>query len=612
MKQIFSTMFLWVDRFRRILVNGLFILFIFIFIMALTSGQPGIPKNAALVINPTGAIVEELQLPSPSLSPLQFSVSAPNQTRLHDLVATIRYATTDPRIRVLVLKLDQMSATSLPKLQEIRRAIEFFKTSNKMVVTVGPNYSQSQYYLAATADQIFLNPLGMVAIEGFSMYRNYFKDALNALGVDVQLFRAGEYKAAAEPLIRNNMSAEDREANRQLLDTLWNEYKNDLAAMRNIKPVRLQELLDHPSTYLPQHGNSVAELAKAEGLVDDLADHTDIESYIAGIMGDENSDYESIEFKQYMTAANGENFEMHDDRVGIVTASGTIFDGKQPPGTVGSKSMVEMLIQARLDPAIKAVVIRVDSPGGSAQASEVIRSEILRLKESGKPIVVSMGSMAASGGYWLAAPADEIWASPTTITGSIGAFGLLPNFGKSLNKLGIHSDGLGTTAVAGGIRADRPLPEELSKVMQLSISFIYQRFLAIVAEGRKLPEAEVAKLAEGRVWSGVDAHRLGLVDSLGGFDDAVKAAASLAKLDKYSKTWVYPPQGLKELLLVEMFGNADSYYNSFLYAFEQKISAMTGLLLGGNAMHEMRQMASMINLSAKHPIIFTICDIEVQ
>ncbi|OIO70173.1 MAG: signal peptide peptidase SppA [Zetaproteobacteria bacterium CG1_02_53_45] len=611
MKKFFSTLMTWLDRLRRILVNGFFVLFLVIFVVVLSSEQETVPDDAALVINPAGSIVEELELPSPALIPSGLNVSAPNQTNLHDLVATIRYAAHDPRIRLIVLKLDEMDATSLPKLQEIRRAIEEFKQTEKMVVAIGPNYSQSQYYLAATADQVFLNPLGVTAISGFSVYHNYFKDLLDTLQIDIQLFKVGEYKSATEPLVRNSMSDADREANKQIIDVLWSEYKTDLASMRGIKPERLQDVLDQPSRFLAEHGNSLAELAKAEGLVDALGDHGSIESYISGAMGRQAGDYPSIELNQYMNAVKGAEKPKQKDRVGIITVSGMILDGKQPPGTVGDESMRDMLVQARKDPNIKAVVLRVDSPGGSAQASDVIRAEIKRLKASGKPVVVSMGSVAASGGYWLSAPADEIWASPTTITGSIGAFGVLANAEQGLNKLGIHSDGLGTTAVAAGIRGDRPLPEELNKVMQASIEFIYQRFLQVVAEGRNIPLAKVAEIAEGRVWTGIDAHRLGLVDSLGSFDDAVAAAANRANLESYSREWIQQPMGLREMLLVEIFGNADSYAAGIFYALEHKLLAMTGISLPAQSLQHAEKLAEMVGLSDRPPSAFAICDVEV-
>ncbi len=611
MKRFFSTLFHWLERLRNILVNGVFILFLLIFVGAFFAERPGVPDDAALIINPTGSIVEELALPSTSVLPL--SIATPNQTLLHELITVIKHAADDTRIKLMVLKLDGMSKTSLPKLQELRHAIEQFKSSGKMVVAVGPNYSQAQYYLAATADHVFLNPLGVVALEGFSIYKNYIKDALDKLHVDVQLFRAGKYKAAIEPLVRNDMSAEDRQSNRLLLNVLWTEYKNDVAGMRNIKADRMQTVLDEPSKYLAEHDGSTAELAKAEGLVDSLASHGDIQNYIAGAIGKESGEYASIDFRQYLNATSGDKPSPKTNRVGIITASGMILDGKQPPGTVGSKTMMEMLNKARLDPEIKAIVLRIDSPGGSAQASEAIRSEIVRLKKSGKPVVVSMGSMAASGGYWMATPADQIWAYPTTITGSIGAFGVLANMQRSLEKLGVHTDGLGTTSIAGGIRADRPLPPELDKVMQLSMRHIYRSFLHIVASGRNMPAEKVAALAEGRVWSGADAHRLGLVDSLGNYHDAIDAAAKLAGIEEdYSAVRITPTLGLREMLLVKLFGNADSLAAQITAAIGNRLSVLTQTLLPPPLQQDMIAMNRILGLSQERPTIFSMCNLHVE
>ncbi|ATX80957.1 protease-4 [Mariprofundus ferrinatatus] len=609
MRKFFSTLMIWMDRLRRVLVNGFFILFLVLFVVAISIEQPEVPESAALVLNPKGAIVEELDLPAPSLFPLNSSLGAPHQTRLHDLIRVIRVARDDERIRLMVLKLDEMGDAPLSTLQEIRGAIEAFKESGKMVIAVGPNYSQSQYYLAATADRIFIDPLGIVAIKGFSIYRNYFKDALNKLNVDVQLFRAGEYKAAAEPLVRNDMSDEDRKANRALLDQLWSEYKDDIAALRNINAERMQQVLDKPSLYLASHNGSLAGLAKAEGLADQLARPGAIDEYIAGAMGVEDGSYPSVDFRGYLAVIGDQQEGTLENRIGIISASGMILDGKQPPGTVGSSSMLAMLDEARRDDAIKAVVLRIDSPGGSAQASEVIHSGIMRLKAAGKPVIVSMGSVAASGGYMIAAPADEIWASPSTVTGSIGAFGVLANVGKGLEKLGIHSDGLGTTSVAGGVRADRPLPDELKKVVQLSIQHVYDRFLNIVSEGRGIDREKVESIAEGRVWTGLDAKRLGLIDGLGGFDDAVAAAARHAGLKDYDVEWVTPAQSFREMLIMKLLGSADVML-SYLQAGDPVVQ-LFGMRQAPLWLQEVTQLRRLMPLSDARPSLLTVCNLKV-
>jgi len=560
MKTFFSTLFLWLDRIRRMVVNGLFALILLFIVIALLSERPQVPDNAALVIDPEGSIVEETEYPDSAALPFDLGFASPHQTQLRDLVHSIEHAAADDHIRMLVLKLDQMGRVPLERLQVIRKAIEKFKASGKKVVANGPNYSQSQYYLAASADKVFLAPMGVVALEGFSIYRNYVKDALASLHVNLQLFRAGKYKAAAEPLIRNDMSDEDRAANKALLDVLWTSYKADIAAMRGIKPERVQQLLDHPSRYLAEHQGNLAELARAERLVDELGSRSDIEQFIASALGSNADDFASINLRDYRRIIGTEENNSGKDSVGIITASGMILDGDQPQGTVGDVNMADMLAKARKNEHIKAVVLRVDSPGGSAAASEAIRSEILRLKKTGKPVLVSMGSMAASGGYWIATPADEIWASPTTITGSIGAFGMLADVEQGLKKLGIHTDGLGTTTIAGGIRPDRRLPEELAAVMRLSIGNVYQRFLQVVAQGRGMQQTKVAELAEGRVWSGLDAKRLGLVDQLGDLDDAVRAAARMAKLgDDFGTVRIQRTLGLREMLLQQWFGESDAW-----------------------------------------------------
>jgi len=605
MKTMIVTLFRWLDRCRRILVNGLFVLLLVLFAGALFEEQVHVPDDAVLIVNPVGAIVEELALPESALT-----ISAPHQTLLRDLVTAIQRAAADERIQLMVLKLDDMDKTSLAKLQELRRAIDQFKATGKPVIAIGPNYSQAQYFLAADADHIFLNPLGVVGIEGFSMYQNYIKDALAKLHIDVQLFRAGKYKSAVEPLVRNGMSPADRQSKQALLHVLWDEYKNGIAAMRNIKAERLQTVLDAPSKYLSQYDGDTAALAKAEGLVDSLANHGQIEAYIAKAMAIPASEpYPNIDFHAYLAATSSVLPAVQPDQVGIITASGMILDGQQPSGTVGSATMQDMLNRARLDPKIKAVVLRIDSPGGSAQASEMIRSEIVRLKQAGKPVVVSMGSLAASGGYWMAAPADQIWASPSTITGSIGAFGVMANAQRGLEQVGIHSDGLGTTAIAGGIRIDRSLPPELTEVMQLSIMHIYRRFLHVVAQGRHMPIDKVAGLAQGRVWSGRDALRLGLVDALGSFDEAIDAAAKLAGIHgSYSRTRITPPLGLRDMILAKVFSNAETMVGESGHPLLTLIHTVLPTAL----VQDMTSVSRMMTLTEGKPAIFAMSNLHVE
>ena len=612
MKTFFSTLFRWLDSLRKILVNGLFLLVLLLLFAVLMAERPTVPGQSALIVNPTGRVVEELELPSSDSLFARINMTSAHQTNMHDLIQAIRAAARDSRIRLLVLKLDEMEDAALPKLQEMRRAIEHFRTTGKQVVAIGPNYTQSQYYLAAAADRVFLDPMGVVALEGFSIYRNYIQEALAKLHINVRLFRAGEYKSAAEPLVRNSMSEADRGANGALLATLWSAYKDGLREMRDIDSDRLQQMLDRPSEFLAVHHGNISEMARAEGLVDALAGQSEVQGYITGLLGG-GDDYASIDFRHYLRITNGGEAVEQENQVAVVAASGMILDGEQPSGTTGSLTMAGKLKRARTDEKIKAVVLRIDSPGGSAAASEAVRREILRLQQAGKPVVASMGSMAASGGYWIAAGADEIWAAPTTITGSIGVFGVLADFEQGLKEIGVHTDGLGTTAVAGGVRADRQLPPELAKVMQLAIDHVYDRFLNVVSEGRKIQREKVGGLAEGRVWTGADAKRLGLVDHLGSFDDAIVAAAKLANLGEgYGRVWVLPPLSLEDIILEQIFGSADTYLAGLGRDIGARLFSQLGLAAVSPLMENMEQISRIVGLSAKQPSIFAACDLRVE
>ena len=611
MKSFFSTFARWLGYVRHFVLNLLLLLVLLLVGSLFISEHVDVPEQAALVINPSGQIVEQISVPSP-LSPMAMSLSKPKQTALPVLLQTIQQASRDPRITMLILKLDEMQKTALPKLSELRLAIEAFKQRGKKVIAVGTNYSQSQYYLAATADRVFLHPMGVVELEGFSMYRNYFKDALDALHIDMQVFRAGKYKSAVEPLLRNNMSAADREANGALLDVLWSQYKHDIASMRHIEPAHLQQLLDQPDRYLAKYRGDTAAFAKGEGLIDQVADGAVVEKQIATMQGDSEKAVAQIGFRDYAAAISADEAQSDLPQVGVITASGMILKGKQPPGTIGSDTMLDMLKQARLNPAIKAVVIRLDTPGGDAQASDIIRSEIVRLQAAGKPVVISMASMAASGGYWMSAPARQIWAYPTTITGSIGAFGMLPNLHRALDHVGIHNDGLGTTAIAGGMQPDRPFPPALLQAMSLSMQHIYHRFLSIVANGRQLPMRTVAEIAQGRVWSGRDAKRLGLVDHLGDFHAAIKAAAKLANLgEQYRIAPIKPTLGFKEMLFMQLFGAQAVSKLSTL------IADMTGELPDAGLHLLRRQFAQLLPFAQVmsqdgRPRVWALCDLQVQ
>jgi protease-4 len=543
------------DITRRIIVNGLYLLIVAALVAALIGRHVSVPNGSVLVLAPKGSIVEQLTVPGTGLASLRFTEA--RQTRLRDLVRSIDTAAHDDRIRMMELDLGGLGPSSLDKLAAVRRSIAGFRAAGKPVVAYADYYSQGQYYLAAAADRVFLHPMGLVALTGLGLYRDYFKDAIDRLGINVQVFRAGKYKSAMEPFMRNDMSDADRTANRAWLSTMWTAYKQGVAAARGIDATHLQDVLDHLPTYLQRYDGSMARLALGEKWVDQLGDAHAAKAWMAGKLGlSADAKLPHIGWQDYLRAhpspASGSG-----PAVGIITASGTILGGVQPPGTIGAATLVREIAQARKDKHIKALVLRIDSPGGSALASESIRQALLRFHAAGKPLVVSMGGMAASGGYWIATPADEIWASPTTLTGSIGVFGLIGDVHDSLAKLGIHTDGMGTTRIAGALRPDLPASPLVAQAMQMGVDAAYQRFLAVVAKGRKLPLARVDAIAQGRVWSGADALHIGLVDRLGDLDQAVASAAAKAGIAaRYRRRWLSPPAPFWDALFARVRGEA--------------------------------------------------------
>jgi len=555
MKEWLRRIFRWLAMLPKILVGLVTVLMLIVFISALFAGRPHVPEHALLVLDPEGPLVEELNVPQPA--DLLFGTPGPKQTRLHDLIEVLKRAKGDARVDMVLLQLEDMASTPMPMLEELRRAVADFRSSGKKVIAYAENYSQTQYLLASSADEVWLHPLGLVGITGLAYHRQYIKEALDNLHAEVRLFRAGRYKSFGEPFIRNDMSEAAREESRVWLDQLWSAYKQDIADSRPVAPDLLQQLVEHPDAAVKAAG-SIAGAAMKAGLVDQLLDTEHAKQRALGMLGlDANDALPAVGFREYLAATGGAYTADKAPGVGIIVAGGAIVSGDQPPGSVGSDTMAQLLAKARDDASIKAVVLRINSPGGSALASEDIRQSILNLKEAGKPVVVSMSGVAASGGYWIATAADEIWVAPTTLTGSIGVFGLTGNIAGGLNRLGIHTDGVTTSPIAGQPRADIPMPAVLGDVFQASVDDIYRRFIKVVSEGRKLPAEKVRELAEGRVWTGNDAVRLGLADRLGGLDAAVAAAAQRAKLaEGYGRHWLRKPQGFGEVLMERLSGEA--------------------------------------------------------
>ena len=530
---------------RLALVNLVFLASVGIIYFIYTSADapvPSAPKESALIVNISGPIVEQSTYVNPmdSLTGSFFGKSLPKENVLFDIIDTIRHAKDDSNVSGLVLALRDMPETNLTKLRYIAKALNEFKASGKPVYAVGDIYNQSQYYLASYADKIYLAPDGAVMLKGYSAYSLYYKTLLEKLDVNTHVFRVGTYKSAIEPFIRDDMSDAAKESASRWLSQLWGAYIDDVASNRQLDPALLTPDMDAFLALLKKNNGDLAALSLNEGLVDQLATRQQVRKELIEVFGSNGEDsYNHIGFYEYQSKM-APSFDLAQDDIAVVVASGAIMDGAQPRGTVGGDTTAALLRQARNDDKVKAVVLRVDSPGGSAFASEVIRNEIEALKEAGKPVVASMSSLAASGGYWISMSADRIVAQPTTLTGSIGIFSVITTFEKGLNKLGIYTDGVGTSPFSN-VGITTGLSDGASQAFQMGIEHGYSRFIGLVSQSRDIPLDTVDSVAQGRVWTGQDALEFGLVDKIGDFDDAVKLAAELAKLEQYNIYWVEEP-----------------------------------------------------------------------
>lgn len=556
----FNGLMKFITWLRLVLVNLFFLLIIVVLIAVIANKPiPTIPEQGALILNLQGTVVDQLSYTDPLSQLLGQNDPQQQEVLLSDVVEAIELASEDERITALVLRLDDLLAGGLSKMQEISQALTGFRASGKKIIAYGDLYTQQQYWLAAQADEVYMHPMGGVLLEGFGLYRNYFQRTLDKLKVNFHVFRVGGFKSAMEPFTRDDMSAEAKLANQTWLNSLWSQYVEAVAQRRQLKPSAINDYINNIADLLADYGGNTASVAVAAGLVDGLKNRDEINRYLIDVVGREDKDgyYEGVGFKRYLWLRRLEpTATTADAKVAVIVAAGNIVDGEQPPGMIGGDTLAGLIRQARRDATVRAVVLRIDSGGGSAFASEIIRRELELLRQEGKPLVVSMGSLAASGGYWIAAQADEIWATPTTLTGSIGIYGAFPTLENSLDALGVSTDGVGTTALAGALRVDRPLSPLVKQSIQSTIEHGYRQFIEIVANGRDMPREQVEEIAQGRVWSGIDALRLGLVDRLGGLPDAIAAAAAKAELDTYELEYIEIPLSPQEQLLRELLGQA--------------------------------------------------------
>jgi protease-4 len=555
-RSFFSGLWRGLDALRKALHLILLLVIFGVLIGILRGSVPRIPAKAALLIAPEGQLVEQLSGDPLERALQQTRGETHRETLLWDLTDSVRAAANDQRIAAVALDLEKFEGGTQPTLEELAAALREFRASGKKVIAYGTEMTQERYYLAAQADEVLLDPMGFVLIDGYDRYRHFLKDVLDKLGVEINVFRVGAFKSAVETFTRMNMSPEDREESRVYLNALWSSYQGAVTRARKLPPDALEKYVDTLSKTVPAAGGDAARVALQANLVSSLKTRIEFEQRLIGLVGkdDDTNSFKSVSTDDYVRYARAQKKLKADGkpRVGVIVAQGDIIDGDQPPGSIGGDTVARLIRQARTDKDIKALVLRVDSPGGSVLASEQIYRELVALRAAGKPVVVSMSGYAASGGYYISAPADEIWASPATITGSIGIFAIIPTIERTLGKVGVGVDGVGTTPLSGQARLDRPLGDEARALLQSTVSRGYDEFLERVATGRRKTRDQVDAIAQGRVWAGTDARRIGLVDQLGSFNDAVRAAARRAKVTDYALEFIEPELTWAQALAMQL------------------------------------------------------------
>lgn len=605
-----------VDVAGRLMI-GLIAVFLIVFMVRGCVKGPELPtydKGSALILAPKGILQEQLT----HVDPIQEAINDAQgnsivETAVADLVDAIEYAKEDDKIKVLLLAPGGLQGAygGISKYQDVRKALADFKASGKKIIANADSYSQSQYYLASMADEIYMNPQGMLVFEGMGRFRTYYKSLIDKIGIKINLFRVGTFKSAMEPYIRDSMSDAAKEANIEWLGDLWSAMKSEIAHSRGMEESKIDYFINNFPQLVEASKGDTGKLVLEQGFVDKLMNRGDFRQYMIDMVGmnEKKTTFKNIHYKSYLKAKRPiiDLGVTGDNQIAVVVAKGTILDGFHKEGTIGGDSTAKLIRKARLDDNVKAIVLRVDSPGGSAFASEVIRSELERAQNEGKIVVASMGGMAASGGYWISATADEIWAQPTTITGSIGIFGMIPTFQDPANKIGIFSDGVGTTDFAGAFDPLKDIPEEVGGVIQNIIENGYDEFLALVARGRNMTTEDVDKIAQGRVWSGIDAKRLGLVDELGDLEDAIEGAAKLANIDDYKVKFIKRELTEKEQFIKNLLDNAELSGSVKALGSEAPANPMVKALTG-----EVKQIVnSFSNFNdPNHAYVHCMCEIK--
>ena len=547
----------------RIALGNLLLLTVFVLIVLAMRGQAPEPiaDSTALRLNPAGVIVDQKSYVDPLADLFSDGAESAGEVLLSDMIEAVRLAADDTRISALVMELDYTPGLGVSKSGELAAAIADFRSSGKPIIAWNDSFFQSQYLLASEADEIIVDPMGGVALQGFANYQWHFRRALDALAVNMHVFQAGAYKSATEVFLREDMSAPEKDINQRWLDKAWQHYTDTVERNRELASGAVNALIEElPQRVAMQNGGS-AETALAAGLVDKLMPRREANDYIASVVGatDDEGYYRAVGFDEYLRRKRMTvpAFDRRP-RVAVIAARGTMRNGEQPAGSIGGDSLARLIGDAIEDDSIEAIVLRMDTGGGSTFAAELIRRQVARASDANKPVVVSMGSVTASGGVWVATAADQVLATPTTVTGSIGVFLAFPTFERALDKLGIGVDGVGSTDFAGDLRIDRDISPGSAAMLQAGVDYTHARFVDLVAESRAMPRDKALALADGSVFLGGEALELGLIDSLGSLEDAVVAAAELAGLAEgdYQAVTYEPLPSPREQFLRSLTGNA--------------------------------------------------------
>jgi protease-4 len=566
--------FLWrtLDATRRTVLNLLFLIIVIALLWAIFGGVKPLAPKTALVLELNGELVEQHSggLRETVLSGV--GGEARRTVQLRDVLTVLNAAASDPNVGSVVLMLDEMEGGGLAMLHELGAAIDRVKAAGKPVIAWGGRYDQKRYLLAAHASLVYLHPMGTLDIEGFGRYRNYYRDALDKVGVTVNLMKVGTYKSFAEPFIGNGPSQEAKEAEAFLYGALWSDYTGDIEKNRKLPAGAINAGIEQLPKLMAEANGDAARVALNQKLVDGLKTKDEVRAMMIkrGALDARGKTFRQVAFGDYLGRNRPKAF---GNAVGVIVAAGEISEGKAGPGSVGGVSTANLIRQAREDDQVKAVVLRVDSPGGSAYGSELIRRELELTRAAGKPVVVSMGNVAASGGYWISMASDEVIADRSTVTGSIGVFAILPTADKVVDKLGIHTAGTTTTWLADAYNPLRPLDPRYAQLVQSSINHVYSEFTTKAAQARKTTPQGIDAVGQGRVWSGAQAKERGLVDRVGSYSDALTSAAARGGLGSdYRVAYIERPISRAEQFL-QLFGvSATQWF---------KIQVNLGLLPGG-------------------------------